>query len=61
MTYKSLYRTYRPHSFETVVGQKHIVQTLQNAIKGSKLSHAYLFCGPRAQVKRQSRSYWLNR
>ncbi len=51
MTYKSLYRTYRPHSFETVVGQKHIVQTLQNAIKSEKLSHAYLFCGPRGTGK----------
>jgi len=51
MTYKSLYRTYRPHSFETVVGQRHIVQTLQNAIKSSKLSHAYLFCGPRGTGK----------
>jgi DNA polymerase III subunit gamma/tau len=51
MTYKSLYRTYRPHSFETVVGQKHIVQTLQNAIKSGKLTHAYLFCGPRGTGK----------
>jgi DNA polymerase-3 subunit gamma/tau len=51
MTYKSLYRTYRPHSFDTVVGQKHIIQTLQNAIKADKLSHAYLFCGPRGTGK----------
>lgn len=51
MTYKSLYRTYRPHSFDTVVGQKHIVQTLQNALKTQKMSHAYLFCGPRGTGK----------
>lgn len=51
MTYKALYRTYRPHSFETVVGQKHIVQTLQNALKHQKMSHAYLFCGPRGTGK----------
>jgi len=51
MTYKSLYRTYRPHSFETVVGQKHIIQTLQNALKTNKMSHAYLFCGPRGTGK----------
>lgn len=51
MTYKSLYRTYRPHSFETVVGQRHIIQTLLNALKTNKMSHAYLFCGPRGTGK----------
>lgn len=51
MSYKALYRTYRPHSFDTVVGQKHIVQTLQNALKNNKMSHAYLFCGPRGTGK----------
>ncbi len=51
MAYKALYRTYRPHSFNTVVGQKHIVQTLQNALKQNKISHAYLFCGPRGTGK----------
>ena len=51
MAYKALYRTYRPHSFDTVVGQKHIVQTLQNALKQNKISHAYLFCGPRGTGK----------
>lgn len=51
MSYKALYRTYRPHSFDTVVGQKHIVKTLQNALKQHKVSHAYLFCGPRGTGK----------
>lgn len=51
MSYKALYRTYRPNSFDTVVGQKHIVQTLQNALKHNKMSHAYLFCGPRGTGK----------
>jgi DNA polymerase-3 subunit gamma/tau len=51
MSYKALYRTYRPHSFETVVGQKHIVKTLQNALSQHKVSHAYLFCGPRGTGK----------
>ncbi len=51
MSYKALYRTYRPHSFDTVVGQKHIVQTLQNALTQHKVSHAYLFCGPRGTGK----------
>lgn len=51
MNYKALYRTYRPHSFDTVVGQKHIIQTLQNALKQDKISHAYLFSGPRGTGK----------
>lgn len=51
MNYKALYRTYRPHSFDTVVGQKHIIQTLQNALKQDKVSHAYLFSGPRGTGK----------
>lgn len=51
MSYKALYRTYRPENFENVAGQKHIVKTLQNAVKNNKLAHAYLFCGPRGTGK----------
>lgn len=51
MSYKALYRTYRPASFEDVVGQKHIVITLRNAVKQNKIAHAYLFCGPRGTGK----------
>ena len=51
MSYKALYRTYRPNSFESVIGQQHIVKTLQNAIAQGKISHAYLFCGPRGTGK----------
>jgi len=51
MAYKALYRKYRPSSFDEVVGQQHIVMTLQNAIKNNKLAHAYLFCGPRGTGK----------
>ncbi len=51
MSYKALYRTYRPTSFEEVVGQKHIVTTLMNAAKQNKIAHAYLFCGPRGTGK----------
>lgn len=51
MAYKALYRKYRPATFEEVVGQQHIVMTLQNAIKNNKLAHAYLFCGPRGTGK----------
>lgn len=51
MAYKALYRTYRPTSFEKVVGQQHIVKTLQNAVLKHKIAHAYLFCGPRGTGK----------
>ncbi|MEA5026863.1 MAG: DNA polymerase III subunit gamma/tau [Erysipelotrichaceae bacterium] len=51
MAYKALYRTYRPNSFEEVVGQKYIVTTLRNAIAQNKTAHAYLFCGPRGTGK----------
>jgi DNA polymerase III subunit gamma/tau len=44
---KALYRKYRPTSFEGAVGQEHITQTLNKAIKSGKISHAYLFTGPR--------------
>ncbi len=51
MSYMALYRTYRPQKFGEVIGQRHIVRTLQNAIKLNKVSHAYLFCGPRGTGK----------
>lgn len=44
-------RKYRPASFDTVVGQKALTETLKNAIKTNKLAHAYLFCGPRGVGK----------
>jgi DNA polymerase III subunit gamma/tau len=47
MAYKALYRTYRPSTFSEVAGQNHIKKTLQNALKANKISHAYLFSGPR--------------
>lgn len=51
VSYKALYRTYRPNSFDEVVGQQHIVQTLKNAVAQNKIAHAYLFCGPRGTGK----------
>lgn len=51
MAYRALYRTYRPSTFDDVVGQQHIVLTLQNAINKNKIAHAYLFCGPRGTGK----------
>ncbi|UKI50733.1 MAG: DNA polymerase III subunit gamma/tau [Clostridium sp.] len=51
MAYVALYRAYRPQKFGEVVGQKHIVTTLQNAIRLNKVAHAYLFSGPRGTGK----------
>ncbi|MBU4689480.1 DNA polymerase III subunit gamma/tau [Mycoplasma zalophidermidis] len=51
MVYKALYRKYRPRTFSEVKGQDHIVQTLRNIILNHKVSHAYLFAGPRGVGK----------
>jgi DNA polymerase-3 subunit gamma/tau len=51
MAHIALYRTWRSKTFSEIVGQKHIVQTLQNALKEDRISHAYLFCGPRGTGK----------
>lgn len=48
---EALYRKYRPSTFADVVGQEHIERTLKNAIEQDKVSHAYLFCGPRGTGK----------
>ena len=47
----SLYRKYRPHNFDNLVGQDYIRDTLTNALKGNRVSHAYLFSGPRGTGK----------
>jgi DNA polymerase-3 subunit gamma/tau len=51
MAYIALYRKWRPKSFEDVVGQSHITETLQKAIDTDKVAHAYLFSGPRGTGK----------
>ena len=51
MSYQALYRTYRPQCFKEVAGQEHITRTLMNALKNEKISHAYLFSGPRGTGK----------
>ncbi|MFA7247109.1 MAG: DNA polymerase III subunit gamma/tau, partial [Dehalococcoidia bacterium] len=51
MTSQVFYRKWRPQSFNEVAGQEHVVQTLRNAIKSSRIAHAYLFCGPRGSGK----------
>lgn len=49
--YQALYRKYRPSNFDEVVGQKIVVNTLINAIENNKISHAYIFSGPRGTGK----------
>ena len=51
MDYKVLYRKYRPSDFSNVVGQDYTVKMLKNAIMNDKISHAYLFTGPRGTGK----------
>ena len=49
--YQALYRKYRPQTFSDVVGQEHVTETLRNAVKSGRLSHAYLFTGTRGTGK----------
>lgn len=51
MAYQALYRVWRPQILKDVVGQEHITRTLRNALQQDKLSHAYLFSGPRGTGK----------
>ena len=51
MGYISIYRKWRPQNFSEIVGQEDVVKPLKNAIKTGRLSHAYLFCGPRGTGK----------
>ena len=51
MAYTSLYRRFRPQSFDTMIGQQHIKQTLKNAILSQNIAHAYLFTGTRGTGK----------
>lgn len=48
---EALYRKYRPQTFDDVVGQIHIERTIKNALESDRVSHAYLFCGPRGTGK----------
>jgi DNA polymerase III subunit gamma/tau len=51
VSYQALYRVWRPQNFIDVVGQEHVTKTLQNALLQDKISHAYLFSGPRGTGK----------
>tara|TARA_B110001454_G_C12723340_1_gene436868 strand:+ start:83641 stop:85413 length:1773 start_codon:yes stop_codon:yes gene_type:complete len=54
MSYQVIARKYRPQSFQEIVGQKHITQTLNNALKNNRIPHAILFTGPRGTGKTSS-------
>lgn len=51
MVYEAFSRKYRPKSFKEVIGQEHVLKTLKNAIKLNRISHAYIFAGPRGVGK----------
>lgn len=51
MAYLTLYRKYRPQTFDELVGQKHVARTLRRAVAAGKVAHAYLFSGPRGTGK----------
>ena len=54
LSYRALYRVFRPQTFSEIIGQEHIRTTLKNAIVSERLAHAYLFCGPRGTGKTSS-------
>ncbi|MFP4661641.1 MAG: DNA polymerase III subunit gamma/tau [Halanaerobiales bacterium] len=51
MAFLSLYRKYRPQNFDDLVGQRHVIRTLKNALENNRIAHAYLFAGPRGTGK----------
>lgn len=51
VSYRALYRVWRPQRFADVVGQEHVTRTLQNALRDGRIAHAYLFAGPRGTGK----------
>ncbi|MCH2506273.1 MAG: DNA polymerase III subunit gamma/tau, partial [Dehalococcoidia bacterium] len=54
MTTQVYYRKWRPLSFSQVVGQEHVTTTLRQSTKQGRVSHSYLFCGPRGSGKTTS-------
>jgi len=51
MNYISFYRKWRPQNFEEIIGQEYNIRTIRNAISNNRLSHSYIFCGPRGTGK----------
>ena len=49
--YQALYRKWRPTVFDDVVGEEHVTSILKSEVENGKISHAYLFCGPRGTGK----------
>ena len=54
MEYQVLYRKYRPHDFDSLVGQEYTKKLLKNSVKSGKFAHAYIFTGPRGTGKTSS-------
>ena len=54
MEYQVLYRKYRPHDFDSLVGQEYNKKLLKNSVKSGKFAHAYIFTGPRGTGKTSS-------
>ena len=54
MEYQVLYRKYRPHDFDSLVGQEYTKKLLKNSVKNGKFAHAYIFTGPRGTGKTSS-------
>ncbi|MGB0389884.1 MAG: DNA polymerase III subunit gamma/tau, partial [Ardenticatenaceae bacterium] len=54
MSQQALYRKWRSSSFDELIGQAHVVQTLQNALASNRVAHAYIFSGPRGTGKTSS-------
>jgi len=61
MTYLVLARKWRPRTFETLVGQDHVVRALSHALTTQRLHHAWLFTGTRGWVKQHFHVFWLSR
>ena len=61
MNYKVLYRKYRPDKFENIIGQDYSIQMLKNSIIHNKISHAYLFTGPRGTGKTSTAKVFAKR
>ena len=59
--YQALYRKYRPQTFDDVVGQLAITQTLKTQLQSGKLSHAYLFTGSGVPAKQALPRFWQKR
>lgn len=51
MSYRAMYREWRPQTFSAIIGQEHITRTLKNAVEAGRVGHAYLFCGTRGTGK----------